>query len=55
MSFAVDSRRTVAPGVISAAARRGATVNAAADRVGRVIAGTATDLARLNQWPAVPH
>jgi hypothetical protein len=48
MSFPVDSQRTVGD---SGAGRRGATLNAAADRVGRIIAQTTGELARLNHWP----
>jgi hypothetical protein len=49
MTFAVDSQRTAGDG---GAGRRGANLNAAADRVGRIIAQTAAELARLNRWPA---
>lgn len=52
MSFTVDSRRTAGGGLLSAAARRGANVNAAAERVGRIVANTTAELARLNRWPA---
>ena len=52
MSFPVDSQRTAGD---SGAGRRGATLNAAADRVGRIIAQTTGDLARLNHWPAAGH
>ena len=48
MSFPVDSQRTAGD---SGPGRRGATLNAAADRVGRIIAQTTSDLARLNHWP----
>lgn len=50
MSFPVDSQRTAGQGM-GGAGRRGVNVNAAADRVGRIIAQTTGDLARLNQWP----
>jgi hypothetical protein len=50
MSFPVDSQRTVGDGM-GGAGRRGVNVNAAADRVGRIIAQTTSDLARLNHWP----
>jgi hypothetical protein len=52
MSFPVDSQRTAGD---SGAGRRGATLNAAADRVGRIIAQTTGDLARLNHWPGAAH
>ena len=48
MSFPVDSQRTAGEG---GAGRRGANLNAAADRVGRIIAQTTSELARLNRWP----
>jgi len=50
MSFPVDSQRTAGEGM-GGAGRRGVNVNAAADRVGRIIAQTTSDLARLNHWP----
>jgi hypothetical protein len=50
MSFPVDSQRTLGHGM-GGAGRRGVNVNAAADRVGRIIAQTTSDLARLNHWP----
>jgi hypothetical protein len=50
MSFPVDSQRTAGEGM-GGAGRRGVNVNAAADRVGRIIAQTTRDLARLNHWP----
>jgi hypothetical protein len=54
MSFPVDSQRTAGDGM-GGAGRRGANISAAADRVGRIVAKTASDLARLNQWPAKGH
>jgi hypothetical protein len=54
MSFPVDSQRT-AGGGIGGAGRRGVNVNAAADRAGRIVAQTASELARLNRWPAAGH
>jgi len=48
MSFPVDSQRTAG----DSAGRRGATLNAAAERVGRIIAQTAGELAHFNRWPA---
>jgi hypothetical protein len=54
MSFPVDSQRTAGDG-LGGAGRRGVNVNAAADRVGRIVAKTASDLARLNHWPAAEH
>ena len=50
MSFPVDSQRTAGESM-GGAGRRGVNVNAAADRVGRIIAQTTSDLARLNHWP----
>ena len=52
MSFPVDSRRSAGGGLLSATARRGANVNLAAERVGRIVATTTGELARLNRWPA---
>ena len=54
MSFPVDSQRTAGEGM-GGAGRRGVHVNAAADRIGRIIAQTTSDLARLNHWPAAGH
>ena len=48
MSFPVDSQRTTGD---SGAGRRGATLNAAAERVGRLIAQPTSELARLNHGP----
>jgi hypothetical protein len=52
MSFPVDSQRTTGD---SGAGRRGATLNAAAERVGRIIAQTTSELARLNHWPGATY
>ncbi len=51
-AFRLDSRRIPREKLSGAAARHGSNVNSAATGVGQEIARYATDLARLNNWPA---
>ena len=55
MAFPLDSLRVPRDGTIGVSARRAADVDAAAARLGAAIAGAATNLARLNNWPAAPR